>query len=112
MNMEVLHQRLIDKLAKLPPEEDAKMSPQQNFEMRDIMKRSEALSDVLASMRSSEQEVLKSTCRIPLPIQVSRKIHKIELLGSQDGTRIIDIDLKAEESTYRAMQSAVLELVD
>ena len=49
--------------------------------------------------------MLSSTCPTTLPIQVSHKINSIELLGSHDdGSRIIYVDLKAEETMYRAME--------
>ena len=95
MNMEALHRKLENKLGKSA----------QDTDICDIWKHSKALSDVLALMCASEQEVLSSTCPITLPIQVSRKINSIELLGSHDdGSHIIYIDLKAEESTYHAME--------
>lgn len=111
MNMDKLHQKLV---AKLHNEAQLKHACAEDAEaeIRDIWKRSEALSDTLAVMRASEQEVLTSRCRIPLPIQVSRKIDKIDLLGSHDGTSIIYVDLKAEESTYRAMETPKMQYVD
>ena len=69
--------------------------------------------DVLALMHASDQEVLSSTCPIMLPIQVSCKINNIELLGSHDdGSHIIYVDLKGEESMYRAMQIFKVEFMD
>ena len=79
---------------------------------RDIYKRCEALSDVLASMRSSEQEVLASMAMIPLPFPVSCKLEKVELLGSRDGARLIYVVLKAEESTYRAMATPKVDFLE
>ena len=95
MNMEALHCKLENKLGKSA----------QDTDICNIWKCSEALSDVLALMCASEQEVLSSTCPIMLPIQVSHKINSIELLGSHDdGSHIIYVDLKAEESMYHAME--------
>ena len=86
MNMEALHHKLENKLGKSA----------QDTDIRDIWKHSKALSDVLALMHASEQEVLSSTCPITLPIPVSHKINSIELLGSHDdGSCIIYIDLKS-----------------
>ena len=69
-------------------------------------------SDALASIRSSENEVLASTATIPLPIPVSRKIQKVELLGSRDGTRLIYVVLKAEESMYCAMATPKVDFLE
>ena len=93
--MEALHRKLENMLGKSA----------QDTDIHNIWKHSKALLDVLALMHASEQEVLSSTCPITLPIQVSHKINSIELHGSHDdGSRIIYVDLKAEESTYHAME--------
>ena len=103
MDMELLHHKLENKLGKFA----------QDTDIHNIWKYSKALSNVLALMcHASEQEVLSSTCPITLPIQVSRKINNIELLGSHDdGSCIIYVDLKAEESTYHAMEIPKVEFM-
>ena len=103
MEMEVLHCKLESKLGKFA----------QGTDIHNIWKHSEALSDVLALMHASEQEVLSSTCPITLSIQVSHKSNNIELLGSHnDRSHIIYTDLKAEESTYHAMEIPKAEFMD
>ena len=101
LDVEALRDKLLKQTPKL-----------EEADKRDIYKRCEALSDVLASMRSSEQEVLVSMATIPLPFSVSRKLEKVELLGSRDGTRLIYVVLKAEESTCRAMATPKVDFLE
>jgi hypothetical protein len=102
MDMDPLHEKIASRLGEFAADTD----------LRDVWKRSEALSDVLALMRGSEEEVLTSTCRIPLPFQVSRRIHSLQLHGNSDGMRIIYVDMKAEDSTYKAMEMAKVDFMD
>ena len=70
---------------------------------RELLSRINSFSETLATMRKNEQEILTSTAKIPLPIQVSKKPNFVKLLGDQeDDTRVLYVDLKAEESTYKA----------
>ena len=71
---------------------------------RDMIKIADAFSNEIASMKSSESEILTSSCKIPLPIiKVSKKIEKPpHLLGTpKSSERVILVDLKGEESTYK-----------
>ena len=80
---------------------------------RDLFKRMEAFSDKLATMRESEREILTSVFRIALPVQVAKKIHFIQLLGEhEDESRVIYVDLKAEDSTYKVMESSTVQFED
>jgi hypothetical protein len=46
-------------------------------------------------------------------IQVSKKINFIKLLGKKgDDTRVLCVDRKAEESTYKCMAVAQVEYAD
>ena len=101
LDIEALRDKLLKKMLKL-----------EEADMQDIHKRCEALSDALASMRSSEQEVLASTAMIPLPFPVSCKLEKVELLGSRDGARLICAVLKAEESTHHAMATPKVDFLE
>ena len=79
-----------------------------------MIKIADAFSNKIASMKSSESEILTSSCKIPLPIKVSKKIEKPpHLLGTpKSSERVILVDLKGEESTYKETDTAKLELVD
>lgn len=84
-------------------------------ELRDMIKISDAFSNSIASMKTTESEVLTSSCIIPLPIKVSKKIDKPpQLLGTarNPSERVLLVDMKAEESTYKEMNTAELELID
>lgn len=86
------------------------MSYSAGNENRELLSRINAFSETLATMRKNEQEILTSTAKIPLPIQVSKKPNFVKLLGDLEGdTRVLYVDLKAEESTYKANLSANVE---
>lgn len=67
-----------------------------------------AFSHAMSTKRTSEDAVLKSEARIQLDIQVSKKPHFIKLLGDDD-TRVLYVNLKAEDSTYKTKSAAVVE---
>jgi hypothetical protein len=67
----------------------------------------DALEDHLANLRKKETESLISEAVFPLEIHVSKKIHEIQILGDKgQNTRILYVDLKGEESEYKAVPVA------
>ena len=97
MDMEVLHHKLENKLGKFA----------QDTDIHNIWKCSNALSNVLALMCASEQEVLSSTCLITLPIQVSSYLVAIMM-----EVTFFYVDLEAEESMYHAIEIPKIEFMD
>ena len=56
--------------------------------------------------------MLASAATFALPIKVSHKADKAELLGSHDGTRLICVVLKAEESMHHTMATPTVDFID
>jgi hypothetical protein len=67
----------------------------------------DALEDHLAKLRKMVTEKVVCEARFPLGISVSKKIHEIEILGDRgQNTRILYVDLKGDESEYKAITDA------
>jgi hypothetical protein len=71
----------------------------------------DALEDHLAKLRKKETEALTCEACFPLEIRVSKKIHEVQILGDKgQNTRILYVDLKGEESEYKAVADAKVTL--
>jgi hypothetical protein len=67
----------------------------------------DALEDHLAKLRKKVTEKLVCEARFSLEISVSKKIHEIQILGDREqSTRILYVDLKGDESEYKAVTDA------
>lgn len=76
----------------------------------DVWSMMTAFSDKMATMRASENAIVMSVARFPLEIKVAKKVNFIKLLaGRNTESRVLYIDLKAEESTYKSMTAANVE---
>lgn len=73
----------------------------------------QAFSEEIASQCPSDRSIMWAEARIPLDIVVSKKTNFVRLLGeSKHDTRVLYIDLKAEESTYKTVASSRVEIFD
>ena len=69
-----------------------------------------AFSDKMATMRASEKSIVMSVARIPLDIKVAKKVNFVRLLaGKSSEARVMYVDLKAEESTYKSRTAAKVQ---